>query len=162
MGIILNSKGEPANVPARTKAIIDAQELLSNQNMMLTEVCAKISHISTAETSFGSLTLIPSGVEKLYFSKSQRVLTGIKILIDTQMKKLNSPENQKKGDGYKKLSTGQLLKAISTEVGELAEAVVDYESQMDESCAELKQEIYKECGDVANYLAMLCENISRQ
>jgi phosphoribosyl-ATP pyrophosphohydrolase len=68
--------------------------------------------------------------------------------------KLNEEKNISKGDNWSKFSRWQLLYKIREEKDELIEAIMAHKSD---------EEVIGEIADVANYLAMLLDNIkSRQ
>lgn len=158
MTIILNAQGKPENVDSKQLALMQAAEILETVGLKLTEVVAPVNDISMYEAVNRRIMVIPTGIEKLYFHKKQRFLGGIKILIEHMMQKLHHPKNLAKGDDLSKENPQRILANILDETNELVDAVIDYQSEGNSGIA--AKEIKKECGDIANYLAMLCQIIA--
>lgn len=91
--------------------------------------------------------------------KWQRAMTAARLrlirrLMAAMWEKLNEEKNISKGDNWGKLSRWQLLYKIREEKDELIEAIMTHKPD---------DEVIGEIADVANYLAMLLDNIqSRQ
>ena len=154
--MILDSKGKPANIDAGTNAILTAQGVLDKNGMSLGEICGDFDEIHKAQVRNNELYFVPPGTRKIYLTRKLRVKKGIEVLLENQIKKLQMPENTAK-ENYIKLELLELLKLLKEEVTEVENAVTEYLGTPDR---DNRVDLLAECGDVANYLAMICERIS--
>lgn len=88
-----------------------------------------------------------------------RLEHGLDTLRLGQEAKLLMPDNVAKGDNWSYSSLHELFQKALIEMGELLEAINDYE-KLQYTDKDITNNIIYECADVANYLAMICDKVS--